>query len=503
MILPSWVGIVIHSGTAALAAPRSMDCGSIRQSGAPRGPRASYTGRMNGPESAPEPVRPPRHSTGSGRDASAGNAALVILAVLAMGTVVTILGPVLKPFLVALFLFYATQFGAKSFSRLGMQPWTAYLALVSLALIFTILTAQLVYREAEVFHRTWPRYEDRIASSLAMWMPQLAASRSPAALSESESEDQPRQTASLRPGNDAAREASAGGLPNTAAENGATVAAEAQGAPQEKLPELTADLFGQTATTGTGSETASAADSEESDETILSPAPSADGVRGRTSIPDLFRITSQDVLKYVFSHSLDVAELIVVVFCYLVFLFLGSRKLKARVLRAFPGDRSTRLVAIGDGITESMERFMVVKTLAGVGMAVSAAVIMHGFGLDHWMLWAFLFFALNYITYIGSAAACVPPIVMALLDLDSHMMAALLAALIVLNRIFWIDFFELRMSGRQLNLDPTLLFLWLSYWGWAWGILGLILAYPMLAALRIAVEQIGGLGGWALLLSDE
>lgn len=55
-------------------------------------------------------------------------------------------------------------------------------------------------------------------------------------------------------------------------------------------------------------------------------------------------------------------------------------------------------------------------------------------GLDHWMLWAFLFFALNYITYIGSAAACVPPLVMA-------------------------------------HLDPTLLFLWLSYWGWAWGIL--------------------------------
>ena len=128
---------------------------------------------------------------------------------------------------------------------------------------------------------------------------------------------------------------------------------------------------------------------------------------------------------------------------------------------------------------------------------------MYGFGLDHWMLWAFLFFAMNYITYIGSAAACVPPIVMASLDLDSPAMAALLSTLIVLNRIFWIDFFELRVSGKQLNLDPTLLFLWLSYWGWAWGILGLILAYPMLAAVRIMLEHLGGLHGWALLLSDE
>jgi len=455
---------------------------------------------MSNPDPSSEPVRSTRHSPGDRFDASLGNASLVILAVLAMGTVVTVLGPVLKPFLVALFLFYATQFGAKSFARMGMQPLTAYVTLVSLALIFSILTAQLVYREAEVFQRTWPRYEDRISSSLAMWMPQVAAPLSPDSPflfgdrprpASSSSQDSPRRAAAAQP--------------STAARDTATSVAEAQGArepQQEKLPEQTADLFGEPATTDTSSEASSEVGSERSDDAVL-PRRSGVDIRGRTSLTDLFRITSQDVLKYVFSHSLDVAELIVVVFCYLVFLFLGSRKLKARVLRAFPGERSTRLVAIGDDITESMERFMVVKTVAGVGMAVSAAIIMHGFGLDHWMLWAFLFFALNYITYIGSAAACVPPLVMAYLDLDSHLMAAVLSALVVLNRVFWIDFFELRMSGKQLNLDPTLLFLWLSYWGWAWGILGLILAYPMLAALRIALEHIGGLSGWAVLLSDE
>ena len=486
---------------------------------------------MIAPEPAFDPGRPARHSPGDRFDTSLGNAALVILAVLAMGAAVTVLGPVLKPFLVALFLFYAIQFGAKSFERLGMQPWTAYLALISMALISTILTAQLVYREAEVFQRTWPRYEDRISSSLARWMPQLAAPLLPD--SPSQTGDRSRPAASS-PSQDSPRQAAADALPSTATGDTATGdttknTADAQGAlqpRQEKLPEQTADLFSVAPTTQSSSESGSESSSESGSESSSGAAagarsesgsesgsdgssaavpqpPSGEDIRGRTSLTDLFRITSQDVLKYVFSHSLDVAELIVVVFCYLVFLFLGSRKLKARVLRAFPGERSTRLVAIGDGITESMERFMVVKTVAGVGMAVSAAIIMHGFGLDHWMLWAFLFFALNYITYIGSAAACVPPLIMAHLDLDSHVMALVLSTLIVLNRVFWIDFFELRMSGKQLNLDPTLLFLWLTYWGWAWGILGLILAYPMLAALRIALEHIGGLSGWAVLLSDE
>ena len=441
---------------------------------------------MPEPHSASDPTTTPRHSQSAGLDASSGNASLVVLAVLAMGAVVTVLGPVLQPFLVALFLFYAMQFGAKSFSRLGMQPWTAYLALVSLALMFTILTAQFVYREAEVFQRTWPRYEDRISSSLTIWMPQLAAPLSPATPLVSGAPERP---AASSPRRTSTPQAPADILPFTATVNASSIASE------EQLPEQTADLFGEPTTTEGGP--------EGSDDDVVSHPRTGGDVRGHTSLTDLFRITSQDVLKYVFSHSLDVAELIVAVFCYLVFLFLGSRKLKARMLRAFPGERSKRLVAIGDGITESMERFMVVKTAAGVGMAVCAAVIMYGFGLDHWMLWAFLFFAMNYITYIGSAAACVPPLVMASLDLDSPAMAALLSTLIVLNRIFWIDFFELRVSGKQLNLDPTLLFLWLSYWGWAWGILGLILAYPMLAAVRITLEHLGGLHGWALLLSDE
>ena len=59
------------------------------------------------------------------------------------------------------------------------------------------------------------------------------------------------------------------------------------------------------------------------------------------------------------------------------------------------------------------------------------------------------------------------------------------------------------MSGQQLNLDPTLMFLWLAYWGWVGGVLGLLLAYPMLAAVKIVLTHIDGGEGWAVILSDK
>ena len=146
---------------------------------------------------------------------------------------------------------------------------------------------------------------------------------------------------------------------------------------------------------------------------------------------------------------------------------------------------------------------MTVKTLVGTGMAVSAAAIMAAFGVDHWLLWTFLFFVANYVTYIGSMAACVPPIVIAFLDLKSPAAAALVAALLIANRLVWIDFVEVRLAGRELNLDPVLVFLWLAYWGWAWGVVGLLLAYPMLAAVKIVLSHVEGWEGWAVLLGDK
>jgi predicted PurR-regulated permease PerM len=134
---------------------------------------------------------------------------------------------------------------------------------------------------------------------------------------------------------------------------------------------------------------------------------------------------------------------------------------------------------------------------------VSAAALMGLFGLQGWLLWGVLFFALNYITYIGSLIACVPPVVMAYLDLGSPIAATALAVLVVVNRFVWIDFLEVKMAGRNLNIDSILLFLWLAYWGWVWGAVGLVLAFPMVASLKIVLEHVEATKGWAVVMGDD
>jgi predicted PurR-regulated permease PerM len=322
--------------------------------------------------------------------------ALIVLAVLAVGAVVTYLGPILKPFLIAVFLFYTTRAAANFLIRLRFPAWLAYLTLLVVAGAATVVATVFVYREAETFYGDWPKYQERILA-----------------------------------------------------------------------------LIGEGAT------------------------------GARESLEEMFQVSFADVFGYAFQKSVSVLELLLMTFFYLLFLILGAGKLPGRIRKAFPGERAQRVLSIGRQISAGMEQFMKVKTVVSLGMSLTAALVMYAFGLKHWLLWAFLFFALNYVTYIGSIVACVPPVVFAYLEFSSPVAATVLAALIVLNRVVWIDYVEIKMSGKHLNIDSVLLFLWLAYWGWAWGVLGLILAFPMITSLKIVLEHLEGTRGWAILMSED
>ena len=323
-----------------------------------------------------------------------GRVSLIILAVLAVAVAVTWLGPILKPLLTAVFLFFVTRSAERYLSRQGWPPWLSYLLIFALSVFAATVITLYAYSEATSFQRQWPEYQETIMKR-------------------------------------------------------------------------------------------------------LEPIGVTDASRD-----ELFRDSSLDVIGYVFERGLGIVEFIVMTFFYLLFIIIGAQKMPGRVKRAFPGERSEAILRIGDEISRSIEQFMRVKTIVSLGMGAMSAILMWAFGLDRWLLWGFLFFALNYITYIGSIAACVPPILLAFASLNL-LPAIILSVLLVANRLLWIDYVEIKLAGKHLNLSSVLLFVWLAYWGWVWGVLGLILAYPMLVSLKLALEHFDATRKWAVMMGDD
>jgi len=88
--------------------------------------------------------------------------AVVLIAIVGMVGVVSYLGPILKPFLVAVFLFFSTKAAAGLLIRRRVPTLLAYLTLFVAGSIAVTAVVLLAYDEALALQAEWQRYQQRI-----------------------------------------------------------------------------------------------------------------------------------------------------------------------------------------------------------------------------------------------------------------------------------------------------------------------------------------------------
>ena len=221
------------------------------------------------------------------------------------------------------------------------------------------------------------------------------------------------------------------------------------------------------------------------------------------SLGNLFDLSSGDLVHFAFGTTVSVVEAALMAAFYLLFIFLEVQKLRWRVVKALAPASAERALTIGRTIDVEIRRYLAIKTGVSLGMAVVTGLIGWAFGLDFWFLWAVLTFLANYVTYVGSVVACVPPIAVAYLQFSSPVAATVLAALVVANRLFWIDYIEIVFTGKHLNLSPLLLLFAIVAFGWLWGVVGMVLSVPLVTAVRITLLSFEQTKAYGMLMSED
>lgn len=187
---------------------------------------------------------------------------------------------------------------------------------------------------------------------------------------------------------------------------------------------------------------------------------------------------------------------------FLLFIIFEASLLPGRIERAYPGGASERVHMIRDQIEASVNTYVVVKTGVGFGTGVCAGIVMFFFGIDLWFTWALLTFLLNYVPYIGSLLATIPPLLLGFILLDPSMLL-LLTTLLLTNQQLWGNVIETRWAGRALDISPVLLLVVTAFSFWVWGIIGMILSIPLVVILKIVLENIEATRPLAILLSER
>jgi predicted PurR-regulated permease PerM len=150
-------------------------------------------------------------------------------------------------------------------------------------------------------------------------------------------------------------------------------------------------------------------------------------------------------------------------------------------------------------VTAQVRRHFGVKTVVSLGTGVCVATTTALIGLDFPLVWGLVAYLLNYIPIVGSTVAAVPAVLLALVQSGIGMAALVAVAFLGVNALFD-NFVEPPLMGRTLGLSTLAIFLSLLFWGWLWGIAGVLLSALLTMIVKIACERIPGLEWFAVVL---
>ncbi len=139
------------------------------------------------------------------------------------------------------------------------------------------------------------------------------------------------------------------------------------------------------------------------------------------------------------------------------------------------------------GAIRDIQRYLAIKTMISLATGVLAGLLCWAAGLDFFILWGIVAFALNFIPVIGSIVAGVPPMILALL-VAGIPNALLVAGGYLLINNFLGNLLEPILVGRKFGISTLVVIISVLFWGWLWGPLGMLLAVPMTMVLKAILD---------------
>jgi len=186
----------------------------------------------------------------------------------------------------------------------------------------------------------------------------------------------------------------------------------------------------------------------------------------------------------------------------LYFLLVYDQAFIAKLVKLLPtlSDKKTA-VGIAHDIEEQISRYLFTITAINVCLGVAVGTAVGLLGLRNPVMWGVMVALLNFVPYLGALTGIICMTIGAALSFDSLEYAFVFPAVYLSFGILEGSFITPWIMGRSLTLNPVIILLSLTFWGWMWGIVGIILAVPILAAFKILCAHIKPLEPLAEFLS--
>jgi predicted PurR-regulated permease PerM len=223
-----------------------------------------------------------------------------------------------------------------------------------------------------------------------------------------------------------------------------------------------------------------------------------------TSTPLPVVVQSQEATFTILGTSGHIIAAAIIVFVLAFFLLSFSDTLLKQAVESRPSFAQKRnVVELLYKVENGISRYLATITIINMGLGLVTGLALWLLGIPNPLLWGVMVATLNYVPHVGAFACMAVLFVVGAVTQESLSWGLLVAAVFALITTAESYLVTPLVLSHSLQLSPLAVILFVLFWGWLWGIIGGLMAAPLLAVLKIICDQFQVLQPWGIMLSGK
>ena len=210
-------------------------------------------------------------------------------------------------------------------------------------------------------------------------------------------------------------------------------------------------------------------------------------------------------LRYGLSDLMFLVAQAIIIMVFVLFLLAESEMLSKKLIHFFA--RSSHDARTAEATLQSLNQqiraFLVARTLINIGMGAVVTVALWAIKVKFAVALGAFAALTNFVPYVGQVVGGALPTLVTLAQFESVggalLVASIYTAVVVIEGYVVTPY----ILGRSLDLNGTVILIACLFWGFLWGLIGLVLAMPITACMKLVFQSVPDLHRWAELMSRD
>lgn len=215
-------------------------------------------------------------------------------------------------------------------------------------------------------------------------------------------------------------------------------------------------------------------------------------------------VTEPNLISQAAQGAPDILAGIAMMLVLLLFVLSAGDLVYEKLVRALPtfGDRRKGL-RIAHDIEREVSRYLATISAINICLGILVGSLMAIIGLPNPVLWGIVAAVLNYVPVLGALTGIAIVAVVGLVSMQTTSEALLAPALYFACTALEGQIITPALVGNRLRINSIAIVLAVAFWGWMWGVVGILVAVPLLIVTRVIANHVDGLGGLRELLGPH